>query len=87
MSSAEPSSNISMAISDSSTTTGGGGPKMMFAPFSSLISPTFWGKFDEVKVEVLQLNEDPVPICGFYAPHDMPGVNPIISVDNTSFDV
>jgi hypothetical protein len=61
--------------------------KLMFSPFSSLISPTFWGKFDEVKVEVLKLNEDPVPIWGFYASHDMSDVNPILSVDNTSFDM
>jgi len=59
---------------------------LMFAPFSSQVSTTFWSKFDQVKLDVMQLNNDPVPIWGFYGPNDIPNVNPILSVDNSSFE-
>jgi hypothetical protein len=60
--------------------------KLMFAPFSSLVSTTFWSKFDQLKIDVLQLKEDPVPIWGFYGPNDIPNINPVFSVDHSSFD-
>lgn len=60
--------------------------KLLFCPNASQIDSTFWGRFCKLKLEVLGLNEDPLPVSGQYGPNEIPNLNPILSVDHTSFD-
>ncbi|KZT38597.1 E1-like protein-activating [Sistotremastrum suecicum HHB10207 ss-3] len=41
-------------------------PIIQFAPFSSLINPTFWHTLTQLKIDVLKLSSDSVPITGSY---------------------
>ena len=41
-------------------------PIVQFAPFSSLIQPSFWHKFTELKIDVLRLSDEVVSISGSY---------------------
>lgn len=38
-----------------------------FAPFSSSISPSFWQALTTLKLQVLKLSDEPVPISGSYS--------------------
>lgn len=41
-------------------------PLVQFSPFSSLVHPAFWHKLTDLKVDVLRLSDDPVPVTGAY---------------------
>ena len=40
---------------------------LQFAPFSSLVQPAFWHELTSLKIDVLRLSEDSVPINASYA--------------------
>lgn len=40
---------------------------LQFAPFSSLVQPAFWHELTSLKVDVLRLSDDSVPINASYA--------------------
>jgi len=41
-------------------------PILQFTPFSSLVQPSFWHKLTELKIDVLKLSEEAVPLRGSY---------------------
>ncbi|KAG2012312.1 autophagy protein 7, variant 2 [Coprinopsis cinerea AmutBmut pab1-1] len=41
-------------------------PIIQFAPFSSVVSPAFWHKLTELKIDVLRLSDAPLTISGTY---------------------
>ena len=41
-------------------------PILQFSPFSSIVSPEFWHKVTDLKIDVLKLSDDAVPITGTY---------------------
>ncbi|KAF8154668.1 hypothetical protein B0H34DRAFT_783781 [Crassisporium funariophilum] len=41
-------------------------PVLQFAPFSSLVQPALWHKLTDLKIDVLRLSDDAVPITGSY---------------------
>ncbi|KAF6755034.1 E1-like protein-activating [Ephemerocybe angulata] len=41
-------------------------PTLQFAPFSSVVSPAFWHKLTDLKIDVLKLSDEAVPITGTY---------------------
>ncbi|KAJ7065005.1 hypothetical protein C8F01DRAFT_1129104 [Mycena amicta] len=42
-------------------------PIVQFAPFSSLVQPTFWHELTSLKIDVLRLSDEAVPITGSYS--------------------
>jgi len=40
---------------------------LQFAPFSSLVQPAFWNELTTLKVDVLRLSDDSVPITASYS--------------------
>jgi hypothetical protein len=40
---------------------------LQFAPFSSLVQPAFWQELTSLKIDVLQLSDDSVPVNASYA--------------------
>jgi hypothetical protein len=42
-------------------------PVVQFAPFSSLVQPSFWHELTNLKIDVLRLSEDSVPISASYS--------------------
>lgn len=40
---------------------------LQFAPFSSLVQPAFWHELTSLKIDVLRLSDDSVPINASYA--------------------
>ncbi|KAG6834362.1 hypothetical protein H0H93_010119 [Arthromyces matolae] len=42
-------------------------PIVQFAPFSSLIQPSFWHELTNIKIDVLKLSDDALPISGSYS--------------------
>jgi len=42
-------------------------PIVQFAPLSSLVQPALWHKLTELKIDVLRLSDDAVPISGSYS--------------------
>ena len=40
---------------------------LQFAPFSSLVQPAFWHELTSLKVDVLRLSDDSVPVNASYA--------------------
>lgn len=55
-----------------------------FQPFSSFVSPTFWHKLAELKIDVDRLNDDRKPINGFYTNSDV--THCLLETDATSFN-
>ncbi len=47
--------------------------KVLFAPFSSCVHPSFWSTFSKKKLEDLCLDEAPVPAMGSYSINDPAG--------------
>ncbi|KAF8621303.1 hypothetical protein AX15_007901 [Amanita polypyramis BW_CC] len=43
-------------------------PLVQFAPFASLVHPAFWHKLADLKVDVLRLSDDALPITAAYSP-------------------
>lgn len=41
-------------------------PILQFAPFSSVVSPAFWHKLTELKIDVLKLSDASIPVTGTY---------------------
>lgn len=41
-------------------------PTLQFAPFSSLVSPAFWHKLTDLKIDILKLSDEALPITGTY---------------------
>lgn len=42
-------------------------PIVQFAPFSSLVQPAFWHELTNLKIDVLRLSDDILPITGSYS--------------------
>lgn len=42
-------------------------PIVQFAPFSSLVQPAFWHALTDLKIDVLRLSDDAVPVTGSYS--------------------
>ncbi|KAG6826696.1 hypothetical protein H0H92_014812 [Tricholoma furcatifolium] len=42
-------------------------PIVQFAPFSSLIQPSFWHELTNLKIDVLRLSDEAIPISGSYS--------------------
>jgi ubiquitin-like modifier-activating enzyme ATG7 len=43
-------------------------PILQFAPFSSVVSPAFWHKLTDLKIDVLKLSDAAIPVTGTYTP-------------------
>ena len=41
---------------------------VQFAPFSSLIHPSFWNELTNLKIDVLKLSDEAIPVSGSYTP-------------------
>ena len=41
---------------------------IQFQPFASLVEPAFWHALTNLKIDVLKLSDDFIPITGSYAP-------------------
>lgn len=57
---------------------------LQFLPFKSFVSPTFWHKLAELKIEVLKLSDSPEKIYGFFTNHK--AKSHLIEVDYSSFN-
>jgi len=42
-------------------------PILQFAPFASTVSPAFWHKLTDLKIDVLRLSDAAIPITGAYS--------------------
>ena len=42
-------------------------PLLQFTPFSSIVQPAFWQELTKLKIDVLKLSQDAVPICATYS--------------------
>lgn len=42
-------------------------PVVQFAPFSSLVQPAFWHELTNLKIDVLRLSQDEIPVSASYA--------------------
>ena len=42
-------------------------PVLQFTPFASLVEPAFWHALTQLKIDILRLSSDPVPISASYA--------------------
>jgi ubiquitin-like modifier-activating enzyme ATG7 len=42
-------------------------PIVQFAPLSSLVQPSFWHELTNLKIDILRLSDDILPISGFYS--------------------
>ena len=42
-------------------------PIVQFAPFSSLVQPAFWHELTNLKIDVLRLSDEVLPIIGSYS--------------------
>ena len=42
-------------------------PIVQFAPFSSLIQPSFWHELTNIKIDVLRLSDEAVPLSATYS--------------------
>ena len=43
-------------------------PIVQFAPFQSLVQPAFWHALTDLKIDVLRLSEDALPVTATYGP-------------------
>lgn len=68
---------------------------LQFAPFSSSISPSFWQSLTTLKLQVLKLSDEPVPIIGSYSKArtvkdrltgDEVGMGSVLELDERAFD-
>lgn len=68
---------------------------LQFAPFSSSISPSFWQSLTTLKLQVLKLSDEPVPITGSYSKArtvkdrltgDEVGMGCVLELDERAFD-
>ncbi|KAG0696853.1 Ubiquitin-like modifier-activating enzyme ATG7 [Chionoecetes opilio] len=54
---------------------------LQFVPFSSAVDAGFWHHFTLLKLDVLQLSEQAVPVAGSYTNSDSPGLPPRLHVE------
>lgn len=40
---------------------------VQFAPFAALVHPSFWHALSSLKIDVLQLRDEPVPLLAYYS--------------------
>lgn len=59
---------------------------LKFAPFSSAVDAGFWHKFTQLKLDVLHLSEDAIPITGYYVNSDAPGLPSRLGVEYDALD-
>lgn len=71
-------------------------PLLQFTPHSSLVQPGFWHELTRIKIDVLKLSEQSVPIVGSYSPGrwivdresgNQIALNGSLSLSETSFDL
>jgi ubiquitin-like modifier-activating enzyme ATG7 len=43
-------------------------PTLQFAPHTSLVQPAFWHELTRLKIDVLKLSQDSVPVVASYGP-------------------
>lgn len=55
-----------------------------FAPFQSFVSPTFWHKLSEIKIDHDRLSDAPKQIYGFYTNRSAKAC--LLEVDYSSFN-
>ncbi|KAL9914064.1 ubiquitin-like modifier-activating enzyme atg7 [Glossina fuscipes] len=60
------------------------GPLLQFAPLQSFVSPSFWHKLTEIKIDFDRLNDEPKSICGYYSPRQAKSC--LLEVDCTAFN-
>lgn len=54
---------------------------LQFAPFSSAVDAGFWHKFTQLKLDVIHLSKDPIPVTGNYVNSDAAGLPSRLSVE------
>lgn len=59
------------------------GDILQFVPLNSFVSPTFWHKLTEIKLEHDRLSDAPKPISGFYTNRN--ATSCLMDVDYTAF--
>ncbi len=42
-------------------------PLLQFTPFASVVQPGFWNELTKLKIDVLKLSQEAIPICGSYS--------------------
>jgi ubiquitin-like modifier-activating enzyme ATG7 len=42
-------------------------PIVQFTPFSSLVQPAFWHELTKLKIDVLRLSDEALPVTGSYS--------------------
>lgn len=55
-----------------------------FKMLDSFVSPSFWHKLAEIKIDIDRLNDGPRPINGFYINSD--AMHSLLETDATSFN-
>lgn len=43
-------------------------PILQFAPHTSLVQPTFWHELTRLKIDVLKLSDESIPVIASYGP-------------------
>lgn len=59
---------------------------LLFIPLSSSVTPSFWNKLSELKLNVYKLDESCQQIWGFYTVPNTTNLN-FLEVDSTSFNM
>lgn len=59
---------------------------LQFVPFSSAVDAGFWHHFTQLKLDVLQLSEQAVPVAGSYTNTDSPGLPPRLHVEYNALE-
>nr|QVX20062.1 ATG7 [Eriocheir sinensis] len=59
---------------------------LQFAPFSSAVDAGFWHHFTQLKLDVLQLNDQAVPMAGSFTNSDTPGLPPRLHVEYNALE-
>lgn len=60
------------------------GEILQFAPLQSFVSPTFWHKLSEIKLDLDRLNDKPRSIFGYYTNRNAKSC--LLEIDYTAFN-